>query len=223
MRAGTLGLVVDDKEAVRAALADAGVAVASSGGLRFDDPWGNSIEIVDYRDVQFTKAPAILSVLAPEGLANTEAARAELARKASRVIDEEEHPGDPEACSLKASSSAVHADRSFISMLAGGKRQSIGQSNAVAQLSGHAHALLADGHDISGSQLAPSARVDLAVDGHCAVLHERARLAARIGQARELQQLAETDRLLADRNLARVRRAVHRPIIAAGGAALQRS
>jgi len=51
MRAGTLGLVVDDKEAVRAALADAGVAVASSGGLRFDDPWGNSIEIVDYRDV----------------------------------------------------------------------------------------------------------------------------------------------------------------------------
>jgi len=81
MRAGTLGLVVDDKEAVRAALADAGVAVASSGGLRFDDPWGNSIEIVDYRDVQFTKAPAILSVLAPEGLANTEAARAELARK----------------------------------------------------------------------------------------------------------------------------------------------
>jgi len=81
MRAGTLGLVVDDKEAVRAALADAGVAVASSGGLRFDDPWGNSIEIVDYRDVQFTKAPAILSVLAPEGLAKTEAARAELARK----------------------------------------------------------------------------------------------------------------------------------------------
>ena len=76
-----LGLVVDDKEAVRAALADAGVAVASRGGLRFDDPWGNSIEIVDYRDVQFKKAPAILSVLAPEGLAKTEAARAELARK----------------------------------------------------------------------------------------------------------------------------------------------
>ena len=75
------GLVVDDKEAVRAALADAGIDVAPSGGLRFHDPWGNSIEIVDYRDVQFTKAPAILSALVPEDLEKTDAARAELARK----------------------------------------------------------------------------------------------------------------------------------------------
>jgi lactoylglutathione lyase len=75
------GLVVDDKEAVRAALADAGVDVASSGGLRFQDPWGNSVEIVDYRDVQFTKAPAILASLAPDGLEKSEAAREELARK----------------------------------------------------------------------------------------------------------------------------------------------
>ena len=81
MRAGTLGLVVDDKEAVRAALADAGVAVASSGGLRFDDPWGNSIEIVDYRDVQFSKTPAVLRALAPEGLSKSQAALGELARK----------------------------------------------------------------------------------------------------------------------------------------------
>jgi len=62
------GLVVDDKEAVRAALAEMGVAVAPSGGLRFDDPWGNQVEIVDYRDVQFSKTPAILHALAPEGL-----------------------------------------------------------------------------------------------------------------------------------------------------------
>jgi catechol 2,3-dioxygenase-like lactoylglutathione lyase family enzyme len=75
------GLVVDDKEAVRAALADAGVDVASSGGLRFQDPWGNLVEIVDYRDVQFTKAPAILAALAPEGLEKSDAAREELARK----------------------------------------------------------------------------------------------------------------------------------------------
>src|SRR5689334_16870374 len=54
------GLVVDDKEAVRAALQAAGVPVGSSGGLRFRDPWGNSIEVVDYRDVQFTKAPPVL-------------------------------------------------------------------------------------------------------------------------------------------------------------------
>jgi len=75
------GFVVDDKEAVRAALADAGVDVPASGGLRFHDPWGNAVEIVDYRDVQFTKAPAILAALAPDGLEKSEAAREELARK----------------------------------------------------------------------------------------------------------------------------------------------
>ena len=73
--------MVDDKEAVRAALADAGVDVPASGGLRFHDPWGNAVEIVDYRNVQFTKAPAILAALAPDGLEKSEAAREELARK----------------------------------------------------------------------------------------------------------------------------------------------
>jgi lactoylglutathione lyase len=75
------GLVVDDKEAVRAALLDAGVAVAASGGLRFADPWGNRVEIVDYRDVQFTKAPAVLRALAPEGLDKRAEALAEIERK----------------------------------------------------------------------------------------------------------------------------------------------
>jgi lactoylglutathione lyase len=75
------GLVVDDKEAVRATLAAGGVDVAPSGGLRFVDPWGNRVEIVDYRDVQFTKAPAVLAALAPEGLEKSESALEELARK----------------------------------------------------------------------------------------------------------------------------------------------
>ena len=75
------GLVVDDKEGMRAALAAAGVDVPPEGGLRFEDPWGNSVEIVDYRDVQFTKAPAILHALVPEGLEKSAAARDELARK----------------------------------------------------------------------------------------------------------------------------------------------
>ncbi|MEY2441196.1 MAG: hypothetical protein QOJ46_622 [bacterium] len=75
------GLVVDDKEAVRAVVAAMGIDVAPSGGLRFDDPWGNQIEIVDYRDVQFTKIPAVLSKLAPGGLEKSDAAREELARK----------------------------------------------------------------------------------------------------------------------------------------------
>jgi len=76
-----LGLVVDDKEGVRAALVEAGVDVAPEGGLRFRDPWGNSIEIVDYRDVQFTKTAPILQALVPEGLQKTEAAQAQLAEK----------------------------------------------------------------------------------------------------------------------------------------------
>ena len=54
------GLVVDDKEAVRAALRDAGVAISPGRGLDFRDPWGNQVQVVDYRDIQFTKAPEIL-------------------------------------------------------------------------------------------------------------------------------------------------------------------
>src|SRR5215475_7456123 len=45
------GLVVDDREAARAALIGAGVAVAPSGSLDFRDPWGNHVQVVDYRDV----------------------------------------------------------------------------------------------------------------------------------------------------------------------------
>jgi catechol 2,3-dioxygenase-like lactoylglutathione lyase family enzyme len=54
------GLVVDDKEAVRQALRAAGVEVQPSGHLRFRDPWGNNVEVVDYRDVQFTKDARVL-------------------------------------------------------------------------------------------------------------------------------------------------------------------
>jgi len=75
------GLVVDDKEAVRAALAADGVSVEPSGGLRFIDPWGNQVEIVGYRDVQFSKTAAVLAKLAPAGLEKSAQAREELARK----------------------------------------------------------------------------------------------------------------------------------------------
>ena len=51
------GLVVDNKEAVRAALVEAGVEISRGRSLDFRDPWGNRVEVVDYRDVQFTKAP----------------------------------------------------------------------------------------------------------------------------------------------------------------------
>ena len=75
------GLVVDDKEAVRAALAAAGVAVKPGRRLDFRDPWGNQIEVVGYRDVQFTKTPEILRGMGADGLEKTEAAREELRAK----------------------------------------------------------------------------------------------------------------------------------------------
>lgn len=72
------GLVVDDKEAVRAALLNGGVAVAPSGRLDFQDPWGNHIQVVDYRDVQFTKAPSVARAMRIDGLEKSESALDEL-------------------------------------------------------------------------------------------------------------------------------------------------
>jgi catechol 2,3-dioxygenase-like lactoylglutathione lyase family enzyme len=51
------GLVVDDRDAVRKALADVGIKPLPGPFLDFLDPWGNRIEIVSYENVQFTKAP----------------------------------------------------------------------------------------------------------------------------------------------------------------------
>ena len=75
------GLVVDDKDAVRAALEEAGVAVKPGRRLDFLDPWGNQIEVVGYRDIQFTKAPEILRGMGLDGLEKTDAAREELRAK----------------------------------------------------------------------------------------------------------------------------------------------
>jgi catechol 2,3-dioxygenase-like lactoylglutathione lyase family enzyme len=75
------GLVVDDKEAVRAALAEAGVETVGSHGLNFRDPWGNLLQVVDYRDVQFTKTDRILSGMGMEGLEKRESALDELREK----------------------------------------------------------------------------------------------------------------------------------------------
>jgi lactoylglutathione lyase len=76
-----VGLVVEDKEALRAAFRDAGVDVARRGPLRVRDPSGNQLEIVDYRDVQFTKTPAVLRALGVAELEKSASAQAELAAK----------------------------------------------------------------------------------------------------------------------------------------------
>ena len=72
------GLVVDGKESVRAALREGGVAVQPSGSLDFDDPWGNHVQVVDYRDIQFTKTPEVLRAMKLDELEKTEAARREI-------------------------------------------------------------------------------------------------------------------------------------------------
>jgi catechol 2,3-dioxygenase-like lactoylglutathione lyase family enzyme len=75
------GLVVDDKDAVRAALADAGVKPERGRFLDFRDPWGNHIQVVDYRDIQFTKAPGVLQAMGLDGLEKHPAALEELRAK----------------------------------------------------------------------------------------------------------------------------------------------
>ena len=79
-RARHFGLVVDDKEAVRQALVEAGVTVSRPPSLDFHDPWGNQVQVVDYREVQFTKAPEVARAMGVE-LEKTERAKAELRDK----------------------------------------------------------------------------------------------------------------------------------------------
>jgi lactoylglutathione lyase len=75
------GLVVDDKEAVRKALADAGIEPLPGPFLDFLDPWGNRIEIVGYDNIQFTKAENVLRGMGLGHLAKNENAIKELSDK----------------------------------------------------------------------------------------------------------------------------------------------
>src|SRR5271168_915152 len=75
------GLVVDDKEAVRQALAEAGIDALPGRFLDFRDPWGNRIEIVGYDNIQFSKAPNVLRGMGLTDLAKTPSALKELAEK----------------------------------------------------------------------------------------------------------------------------------------------
>lgn len=73
------GLVVDDKEATRAALSAAGVEILPGRFLDFLDPWGNRIQIVDYRDIQFTKSSPVLAAMGLGDLSKSDSALRELA------------------------------------------------------------------------------------------------------------------------------------------------
>ena len=60
-----VGIVVDDRDAVLEQARAAGVPV---DGNRVTDAAGNTLEIVDYREIQFTKAPEVLRALGLDGI-----------------------------------------------------------------------------------------------------------------------------------------------------------
>ncbi|MDM9646807.1 VOC family protein [Rhizobium sp. S163] len=74
------GLVVDDRSAVRELTTAAGAIVLDTGFLDFLDPWGNRIEVVEYADLQFTKAPGVLRSMGLN-LSKTAAAEEEISKK----------------------------------------------------------------------------------------------------------------------------------------------
>lgn len=73
-----LGLVVDDAEALRAALEEHGVEILPGRGLDFRDPWGNRIQVVQYDEIQFSRTAGVLRALGLEGLGKSPAAQQEL-------------------------------------------------------------------------------------------------------------------------------------------------
>jgi lactoylglutathione lyase len=75
------GLVVEDKEAARAAILAAGIKVEPGPFLDFRDPWGNLVEIVGYTNIQFTKADHVLRGMGLEHLKKNEQALEELRKK----------------------------------------------------------------------------------------------------------------------------------------------
>jgi lactoylglutathione lyase len=74
------GLVVDDMEAVRAAVDREGLTIVHPGahGLDFLDPWGNHFQIVAYQAIQFERSPSVKRKLGIEELGKSEAALREI-------------------------------------------------------------------------------------------------------------------------------------------------
>ena len=76
-----IGMVVDDKRAVRRALKEMDVEILPGRGLDFLDPWGNRWQVVEYGEIQFSKAPSVLRGMGLGHLRKTESAMEELRRK----------------------------------------------------------------------------------------------------------------------------------------------
>ena len=76
-----IGMVVDDRRAVRRVLKEMDVEILPGRGLDFLDPWGNRWQVVEYSEVQFTKAPHILRGMGLGHLKKTENTLEELRKK----------------------------------------------------------------------------------------------------------------------------------------------
>ncbi|WP_370286984.1 VOC family protein [Pseudooceanicola nanhaiensis] len=74
------GLVVEDRSQVAALARAAGAEMVAGPFLDFRDPWGNRIEVVKYRDIQFTKTDGAMARLgaSPD---KSEKARKEIAER----------------------------------------------------------------------------------------------------------------------------------------------
>ena len=73
--------MVDDSDIVERRLNTLDVQRSETAGLDFFDPWGNRIQIVEYEEIQFTKADHILEGMGATDLSKTDSARQELAEK----------------------------------------------------------------------------------------------------------------------------------------------
>lgn len=77
--AGHVGLVVDDRTGAVERARNAGARIVGSHDVL--DPWGNRWQLVEYREVQFTKTERILDGMGLAGLGKSEGALAELRSK----------------------------------------------------------------------------------------------------------------------------------------------
>jgi catechol 2,3-dioxygenase-like lactoylglutathione lyase family enzyme len=75
------GLVVDDRERARSLAAEAGAELLGGPGLDFRDPWGNHVQVIQYSEVQFSKAPSVLAGMDLDDLEKSAEALEELRAK----------------------------------------------------------------------------------------------------------------------------------------------
>jgi len=75
-----LGFVVDDRSRIIELAKAAGARFVEGPFLDFLDPWGNRLEIIEYSNIQFTKAPSVMRGMGL-ALAKNDKAKKELADK----------------------------------------------------------------------------------------------------------------------------------------------